>query len=56
MPFVEGDDAFFLTYGDGLGNINVGQLLEFHRGHGQLATMTAVSLHRGSALLSSRGA
>jgi glucose-1-phosphate cytidylyltransferase len=42
MPFVKDDDAFFLTYGDGLGNINVGQLLEFHRGHGQLATMTAV--------------
>ena len=42
MPFVKDDDAFFLTYGDGLGNINVEQLLKFHRSHGRYATMTAV--------------
>lgn len=42
LRFVQGDDAFFLTYGDGLGNIDVARLLEFHQGHGRLATLTAV--------------
>jgi glucose-1-phosphate cytidylyltransferase len=36
------DENFFLTYGDGLGNIDLRQLLEFHRGHGKTATVTAV--------------
>jgi len=31
-----------LTYGDGLGNIDVGSLVAFHRAHGRLATITAV--------------
>ena len=35
-------DAFCMTYGDGLANINLEALLEFHDGHGRLATMTAV--------------
>ena len=37
-----GDDTFMLTYGDGVGDIDVGRLLAFHRGHGRLATVTAV--------------
>ena len=36
------DDLFMVTYGDGLANIDVGRLLEFHRSHGKLATVTAV--------------
>lgn len=36
------DDTFMLTYGDGLGNINVNSLIEFHKSHGKLATVTAV--------------
>lgn len=35
-------DRFFLTYGDGVGNINVRALLAFHEAHGRLGTMTAV--------------
>ena len=31
-----------LTYGDGLSNVNIGDLLKFHNSHGKLATMTAV--------------
>ncbi|SDD41405.1 glucose-1-phosphate cytidylyltransferase [Paracoccus isoporae] len=37
-----GDETFMVTYSDGLGNVDIGQLLEFHRGHGKLATVTAV--------------
>ncbi len=35
------DDTFFMTYGDGLANIDIGKLLEFHRSHGGDATVTA---------------
>jgi glucose-1-phosphate cytidylyltransferase len=37
-----GDEAFMVTYGDGLGNVDIGALVEFHRAHGKLATVTAV--------------
>lgn len=37
-----GEDAFLLTYGDGLANINIDKLIEFHRKHGKMVTMTAV--------------
>ena len=40
--YVEGEEAFCLTYGDGLGNIDIGRQIEFHRRHGKLATMTVV--------------
>jgi glucose-1-phosphate cytidylyltransferase len=36
------DDTFMLTYGDGVGNIDVRALVAFHRSHGKLATVTAV--------------
>lgn len=35
-------DTYLATYGDGLGNIDVKQLLNFHRSHGKIATLTAV--------------
>jgi glucose-1-phosphate cytidylyltransferase len=38
-----GDDDFFLTYGDGLANVDLSHLLAFHRGHGRLASVTAVT-------------
>jgi glucose-1-phosphate cytidylyltransferase len=37
-----GDNTFMVTYGDGLGNINIKSLLDFHKTHGKLATVTAV--------------
>lgn len=40
-PWLEGE-AFMLTYGDGVGDIDLRSLVEFHRGHGKLATVTAV--------------
>jgi len=38
-----GEEAFMVTYGDGLANIDVRALVDFHRSHGKLATVTAVS-------------
>lgn len=38
-----GNETFMLTYGDGVSNINVVELLEFHRSHKKIATLTAVS-------------
>jgi glucose-1-phosphate cytidylyltransferase len=35
------DDDFCMTYGDGVGAVNIGELIAFHRQHGKLATMTA---------------
>jgi glucose-1-phosphate cytidylyltransferase len=36
------DARFMLTYGEGVGNVDVEKLLEFHERHGRLATVTAV--------------
>jgi glucose-1-phosphate cytidylyltransferase len=36
------DEPFMLTYGDGVSNVNLYDLLAFHRRHGRLATVTAV--------------
>ncbi len=35
-------DTFFVTYGDGVGDIDIDALLAFHRSHGRLATLTGV--------------
>jgi glucose-1-phosphate cytidylyltransferase len=40
-PYV-GDERFLLTWGDGVSDVNLDELLEFHRSHGKLATLTAV--------------
>jgi glucose-1-phosphate cytidylyltransferase len=37
-----GDDDFCFTYGDGVGDVDIGRSIEFHRQHGKLATVTAV--------------
>ncbi len=36
-----GDTTFMLTYGDGVGNIEIDKLVEFHKSHGKLLTVTA---------------
>jgi glucose-1-phosphate cytidylyltransferase len=36
------DETFLLTYGDGVGDIDIRQLLEFHSSHGRLASVTTV--------------
>lgn len=37
-----GNEEFILTYGDGLADVNMAQLLEYHASHGKIATVTAV--------------
>lgn len=39
----EEDGVFCMTYGDGVGNVDIAALLAFHRRHGKLATLTAVA-------------
>lgn len=41
--WLQDEDAFCLTYGDGVADIDVAASIAFHRKHGRLATMTAVS-------------
>lgn len=40
-PYI-GNETFMLTWGDGVSNVNLHDLLAFHRAHGKLATLTAV--------------
>ena len=42
MPLLEGEEAFCMTYGDGLGDVDVTKLIAFHKQHGKMATVTAV--------------
>ncbi len=41
QPYL-GDGTFFLTWGDGVSDIDLNELLKFHKSHGKLATLTAV--------------
>ena len=41
QKYVE-SQTFMLTYGDGVGDINIKELLEFHKSHGKLATVTSI--------------
>ncbi len=40
-PYVDGD-TFMMTYGDGVCDVNIEDLLKFHESHGKIATLTAV--------------
>lgn len=37
-----GDETFMLTYGDGVSDVNISELVGFHKKHGKLATLTAI--------------
>ena len=39
-----GDETFMLTYGDAVCDININELLEYHKSHGKIATITAASV------------
>ncbi|MDY7560767.1 glucose-1-phosphate cytidylyltransferase [Pseudomonas sp. 10B1] len=39
---LENEEAFCFTYGDGVSDLNIGALVDFHLSHGKLATVTAV--------------
>ncbi len=40
--WVKDDDVFLCTYGDGVADVNVRALVDFHKAHGKLATLTTV--------------
>lgn len=40
--FLKDENTFMLTYGDGVSNINITELLKFHKTHGKIATISAV--------------
>ncbi|MGI8542972.1 MAG: sugar phosphate nucleotidyltransferase [Aridibacter sp.] len=40
--YLDGDDIFCATYGDGLANVDIKKLIEFHKSHGKIATLTSV--------------
>jgi glucose-1-phosphate cytidylyltransferase len=40
-PYI-GNETFMLTYGDGVTNINISQLVDFHKSHGKMVTVSAV--------------
>ena len=39
-----GDETFMLTYGDGVSDVNIEELVKFHKSHGKKATITAVNV------------
>lgn len=40
--YVRDEEMFCFTYGDGVSDVNIGELIEFHKTHGKLATLTAI--------------
>jgi len=40
---IRSEEAFCFTYGDGLSDVNITELVAFHRSHGKIATVTAVA-------------
>lgn len=42
-PYVNGE-TFMLTYGDGVCDVDMNKILEFHKSHGKIATLTSVSI------------
>lgn len=46
-----GKEPFFMTYGDGVCDVDINKLLEFHKSHGKIATLTAVKLEQTKGIL-----
>lgn len=46
-----GNQTFMLTYGDGVSDVNIEELLQFHKKHGKTATITAVSIDQRFGVL-----
>lgn len=50
-----GDETFMLTYGDGVCDVDISKLVEFHKEHGKLATLTAVIQEQQKGVLNIGG-
>lgn len=46
-----GDESFLMTYGDGVCDVDINKLIEFHKSHGKLATLTAVKMAQDKGVL-----
>ncbi len=46
-----GNEPFLLTYGDGVCDVDIAKLVEFHKSHGKIATLTAVKLAQDKGIL-----
>ena len=53
--YLAGETEFLMTYGDGVGDVNIKELIEFHRLHNPLATMTVVQTVPRYGLVKSDG-
>ena len=45
------DEPFFMTYGDAVCDVNISELLDFHKTHGKIATLTATILEQSKGIL-----
>lgn len=50
QPYI-GNETFMMTYGDGVCDVNIAELLKFHQAHGKIATLTAVMLKQQKGVL-----
>ncbi len=50
QPYI-GNETFMMTYGDGVCDVDIAKLVEFHKSHGKLATLTAVILEQQKGVL-----
>ena len=50
QPYI-GDETFLMTYGDGVCDVDIKELIAFHRSHGKLATLTAVLQDQSKGVL-----
>lgn len=46
-----GDEPFLMTYGDGVCDVEIDKLIEFHKAHGKIATLTAVKMAQDKGVL-----
>ena len=46
-----GNETFMLTYGDGVSDVDISKLLEFHRSHGKIGTLTAIAVDQRFGVL-----
>lgn len=50
QPYI-GNETFMMTYGDGVCDVDISKLVEFHKNNGKIATLTAVQLQQSKGIL-----
>lgn len=50
QPYI-GNETFMMTYGDGVCDVNIADLVKFHKSHGKIATLTSVILEQQKGVL-----